>query len=224
NQQQQEQARERQKAAEKAQRQEQHREEQAELDRTAQERARREQQQQQQWVAQYRQQRDQQIQLERQRRELLERQNRINRLRFQERYLERVREDQLRLQSWRYAYSPPIYRYYRGGHYCEANQYAADLLRQAVSYGYEEGIRAGRSDRDDRWGFGYRDSYAYQDATFGYTGYYVSLDTYRYYFREGFRRGYEDGYYGRWHYGTTSGAGFSLLGNVLNVILNLQRL
>jgi hypothetical protein len=40
-----------------------------------------------------------------------------------------------------------IYRYNRGGRYYETNQYGADLLRQAVNSGYEEGFRAGEADR-----------------------------------------------------------------------------
>ena len=75
------------------------------------------------------------------------------------------------------------------------------MLRQAVNYGYEEGFAAGQADRQDRWAFNYQDSYAYQDGNYGYGGFYVERDDYNYYFREGFRRGYEDGYYGRYRYG-----------------------
>jgi hypothetical protein len=41
------------------------------------------------------------------------------------------------------------------------------MLRQALNYGYEEGFRAGQADREDRVRSSYRDSYAYQDATYG---------------------------------------------------------
>ena len=98
------------------------------------------------------------------------------------------------------------------------------MLRQAVRNGYEEGVRAGMSDREDRWRASYQDSFAYGDASYGYSGYYVGLDDYRYYFREGFRRGYEDGYYGRYRYGTSSNGAFSILSGVLQTILNLQNL
>ena len=37
-----------------------------------------------------------------------------------------------------------------GGRYYETNQYGADLLRQAVNYGYDQGVRAGQADRQDR--------------------------------------------------------------------------
>lgn len=143
-------------------------------------------------------------------------------MRYQQRYLDRVRQDQYRLQTWQYTYAPPQYRYSRGGRYYEANQYGADMLRQAVRYGYEEGVRAGQSDREDRWRNNHQDSFGYQDATYGYNGYNVDLPEYRYYFREGFRRGYEDGYNGRNQYGTYSNGGFSLLGSVLQAILNLS--
>ena len=54
--------------------------------------------------------------------------------------------------------------------------------------------------------------YAYQDANYGYNGYYVDQDDYNYYFREGFRRGYEDGYYSRYQYGSYSNGNYSMLG------------
>ncbi|MEK6301243.1 MAG: hypothetical protein AABO41_11015 [Acidobacteriota bacterium] len=145
-------------------------------------------------------------------------------MRYQQRYLDNLRQDQLRLQSWQYSYAPPQYRYYRGGRYYQANRYSADMLRQAVRNGYEEGVRAGLSDREDRWRSNYQDSYGYQDASYGYNGYYVGLSDYRYYFREGFRRGYEDGYYGRSRYGSNSNGAFNILTGVLQTILNLQNL
>ena len=96
------------------------------------------------------------------------------------------------------------------------------MLRQAVNYGYEEGVRAGQADREDGTRFNYQDSYAYQDGTYGYNSYYVDLPEYRYYFREGFNRGYQDGYYGRFQYGRNSNGVFSLLGNILQQIFNAQ--
>jgi hypothetical protein len=177
---------------------------------------------QQQRLQQYRYQQDQQWRLNQQRRAILERQRRNAQLRFQDEYLEHLRQDQFRLQSWRYAYAAPEYRYYRGGRYYEVNQYAADMLRQAVNFGYQEGFRAGQSDREDRWQTDYQDTFAYQDATYGYSGYYVDLNDYRYYFREGFRRGYEDGYYGRYQYGSYSGGVLNLLDSVLRGVLDLR--
>ena len=120
--------------------------------------------------------------------------------------------------------SPSTFRYSRGGSWYETNQYGANLLRQAVNYGYAEGFRAGDADRRDRWRSSYQDSFAYQDANYGYTGYYVERDDYNYYFREGFRRGYEDGYGRHSVYGQRSGSSFVIRSNVFSVILNFESL
>jgi hypothetical protein len=48
----------------------------------------------------------------------------------------------------------------------------------------------------------------------------VGLDEYSYYFRQGFQRGYEDGYYGREQYGTYSNGKYSILGSVIGSILD----
>src|SRR5262249_15991010 len=100
----------------------------------------------------------------------------------------------------------------------------ADVLRQAVNSGYEEGFRAGEADREDGWQPSYRDSYAYQDATYGYQGYYISPDDYRHYFRSGFRRGYNNAYNSSYQYGQYADGRYSILENVLAQILNLQSL
>jgi flagellar biosynthesis/type III secretory pathway protein FliH len=163
---------------------------------------------------------------------LLQQQRRIAQYRFQQRYLEGLRQQRLRIQNERnynysrdpYFYTAPSYRYSRGGSYYETNQYGANLLRQAINNGYEEGFRAGQADREDRWASNYQDSYAYQDANYGYGGLYLDQDDYNYYFREGFRRGYEDGYGRRSQYGRYSGGKYSILGNILSQILNLEPL
>ena len=98
------------------------------------------------------------------------------------------------------------------------------MLRQAVNRGYQEGLRAGRADRYDRWGGDYRDSFAWIDGSYGYDNYYVSRGDYQYYFRQGFQRGYEDGYYSRSRYGRYDDRNDTaiILGVVLASILNLQ--
>jgi hypothetical protein len=183
-------------------------------------------------LAQYREHMDQQQRLSQQRSELLRNQRCLAQYRFQQQYLQRLRQQQLRIQRTRnynyyrdpYFYTPSSYRYSRGGRYYETNQYGANLLRQAVNYGYEEGFRAGQADRQDRWASNYEDSYAYQDANYGYSGYYVERDDYNHYFREGFRRGYEDGYDRRSQYGSYSRGKYAILGTVLSSILNLESL
>ena len=152
--------------------------------------------QQQQEVARYRQHLEQQESRAKQHSEELQRQKRTAQYRYQEEYLEHLRQQQIRLRNERfdydrdpYFYAAPIYRYNRGGRYYEINRYGANVLRQALNAGYEQGFRAGEADRHDHWRASYRDSYAYRDANYGYSGYYVSRSEYNYYFREGFRRG-----------------------------------
>jgi hypothetical protein len=175
---------------------------------------------------------DQQQRLAQQQNAQLQQQKRMAQYRFQQQYLQRLRQQQLSLRNARnynygrdpYFYTPPSYRYSRGGRYYETNQYGANLLRQAVNYGYEEGFRAGQADREDHWGYNFEDSYAYRDANYGYSGYYVDRDDYNHYFREGFRRGYEDGYYSRYQYGRRSNGKYVILGVVLGAILVLEAL
>ena len=138
----------------------------------------------------------------------LERHRRHEQRRYQQDYYRRWLAQQARWNATRHDYySDPYYytaynhRYSYGGHWYNTNRYGADLLRQAVRDGYQEGWYAGRADRQDRWRFDYRGNYGYLDGSFGYNGYYVSQNDYRYYFRQGFRRGYEDAYYGRYRYG-----------------------
>jgi hypothetical protein len=183
-------------------------------------------------MTQYRQHVDQETRLAPQRIAPLQQQNRMAQYRFQQQYLERLRQQQIRLQNDRnhdyysdpYFYTAPNYRYNRGGIYYETNQYGANLLRQAVNYGYAEGFHAGQADRMDGWRSSYQDSFAYQDANYGYIGYYVDRDAYNYYFREGFRRGYDDGYLGRYQYGSYNNGTYRILDGILGGILILRAL
>jgi len=186
--------------------------------------------QQQQRLAQYRDHLGEQQRLAPQQSAQLQRQHRTAQYGFQQQYLAHMRQQQLQVQGREvYVYgrdpyftTPPSYRYSRGGRYYETNQYGVDLLRQAVQYGYDEGLRAGMADRQDRWTFNYQDSYAYQDANYGYGGFYVEREDYNVYFREGFRRGYDDGYHSRSQYGAYVGGRGTVLGAVLATILNFE--
>jgi hypothetical protein len=179
-------------------------------------------------VSEYRQHLDQQQLLAQQYGARLQQQNRTAKYRFHEDYLAHMRQQQLALQGSYdynndpYFYTPSSYRYTRGGSYYETNEYGANMLRRAINDGYSEGYRAGRADREDRWAFDYRSSYAYQDANYGYDGYYVNQAEYNYYFREGFNRGYQDGYYRRAQYGLYSNGSRSILGSIVVQILSLQ--
>lgn len=159
----------------------------------------------------------------------LQQQRRMQQYRYQQRYWQRHREMQNRWATLRidyntdpYFYTPANYRYQRGGRYYEINRYAAEVLEQAIRFGYEEGVRAGEADFHDGWRGGYQDNFAYLDANFGYDGYYVSQGEYNHYFREGFRRGYEDGYGRQYRYGQRRDGEFLILASVLQLILGLE--
>lgn len=185
---------------------------------------------QQRQLADYRRQIAQHEALERQRALALQQARRTQAWRYQQAYWERRRAMQSAwLSNYRYDndpyyWAPATYRYGRAGRDYMVTSYAADLLRQAVRYGYDQGVRAGEADRFDGWRNNYRDNFAYQDAGYGYNGYYVSPDEYSYYFRQGFQRGYEDGYGRAARYGRYDNGNYSILANVLQAILNLQPL
>jgi hypothetical protein len=162
----------------------------------------------------------------------LQQQRRMAQYRYQQQYYARLRAQQMR---WHHAtydyyrdpfyYTPASHRYLYAGSWHQTNRYGAQLLERAVSIGYEEGLYAGRADREDGWRYDYRGSEAYQDALYGYDGYYVAAGQYRHYFREGFQRGYEDGYYGRYRHGRRDDDGhYRVLATVLGVILGIQLL
>lgn len=153
--------------------------------------------------------------------------------RYEQAYWERQREMQAAWAARNYDYAndpyswaPPTYRYWRGGQDYMVTRYAADLLQQAVRYGYDQGVRAGEADRVDGWRADYRDNFAYQDASYGYNGYYVAPDDYAYYFRQGFARGYQDGYGSDYRYGRfdNGNGNYDILSSILQAILNLQPL
>jgi hypothetical protein len=184
---------------------------------------------------QYRQQLDQREQQRRvgvQRTAQLQQQHRTAQYAVQVGYDDRMRQQRVEFERESnrnyaddaYFYTAPSVRYYRGGSYYETNRYGEDLLRRSVNYGYEEGYRTGTADREDRWRSNYRDSYPYEDASYGYTGYYVDQGEYSYYFREGFRRGYEDGFARSYRYGHYESGKYTMLGAMLGQILDFQSL
>jgi hypothetical protein len=177
----------------------------------------------------YQQRIDAQQALARQRAYTLQEQQRMAQYRYQQDYYQRLYRQQSQWASQRYDYyndpffyTPANYRYSFGGQRYETNRYGADLLRDAVRQGYQEGLRAGRADRMDGWRPDYRTAYAYQDANYGYNGYYVRQDAYNHYFRQGFRRGYDDGHQDAYRYGRYNNGSASILPTVLSTILGLQ--
>jgi len=184
---------------------------------------------QQQRLTEYSQKLDQRLRIGQQTATELQQRGRNEQYRFQQEYIGHLREQEQRVRNDRrdynndpFFYTDWNYRYKRGGRYYETNQYGAILLQDAVNNGYEQGFLAGRADRQDHWRFDYRNSYAYLDANYGYGGYYVPQDEYNNYFREGFRRGYDDGYYSRTRYGRFSNGKYTILGSLLGSIIDMQ--
>ena len=123
-----------------------------------------------------------------------------------------------------YVTTPHTFRYIISGAPRETNQFGVDILRQAVNYGYQEGYAAGRADRLDRYRFSYANNPAYLDANYGYSGAYIDQGDYNYYFRQGFVKGYNDGFYSRFQYGSLVNGNAAILGSVLTGILGLVTL
>ena len=70
----------------------------------------------------------------------------------------------------------------------------ADL---AYDNGYRDGIRSGQKDLRDHGRFDPADQPSYRDGDHGYRSSYGGIEVYKRNYREGFMRGYRDGY-GRW--------------------------
>jgi hypothetical protein len=187
-------------------------------------------QEEQQRATQYKQHLDQQVHVVQQQAEQLQEQRRPAQYRAQQEYTKQLVQQQQHLQTTRdfasdpYISAPQTYRYSISGTSRQTNQYGADVLRQAVNAGYQQGFRAGNADRQDHSKANYRTTVAYRDANYGYSGSYVNQDDYNYYFRQGFSRGYDDGFNRRSQYGNASNGSGSILGTVLSSILGLQRM
>lgn len=70
------------------------------------------------------------------------------------------------------------------------------LRQTALNAGYNNGMEAGRKDRQRNRDFDFQDESNFQKATKDYSSRLGDRDTYRQYFREAFATGYEDGYRG----------------------------
>lgn len=178
----------------------------------------------------YQRQMDQQSRLAQQQAIALQAQKRTAQYQFQQQYAARLAQQRAQAQTARdyshdpYMTTPQSYRYVVGGNTRLTNQYGADVLKQSVNYGYQQGFQAGQADRQDHWASNYRNSAAYRDANYGYAGSYVDQSDYNYYFRQGFQRGYDDGYNSRNQYGQSLNGTNMILGAVLAAILGLTLL
>ena len=70
------------------------------------------------------------------------------------------------------------------------------LRQTALNAGYNEGIKEGRKDRNNRERFEYRDEEDYRNANTDYSSRLGNRSLYQQYFRQGFVNGYTDGYRG----------------------------
>jgi len=141
------------------------------------------------------------------------------RLQLEQARLEKQRLEQQRLQNQRQAVNH--FRLNRNGRQYQLDNRQADLLKQAVNMGYQQGFQAGKSDRSARRGSVYSNSSIYRNGNYGYQSY-IDSSLYQEYFRQGFQRGYADGYNSRYQYGNVSNGGVNILGSILQGILNLQ--
>jgi hypothetical protein len=114
------------------------------------------------------------------------------------------------------------YRVNRNGSYYQTDQRGAELLRQAVNRGYQQGYRQGQLDSRSGRGGNYYGNNIYRSGTYGYQSY-VDRSQYQYYFQQGFQRGYEDGFNNQSRYGYRTNNGMGILGNILNGILNITQ-
>ena len=104
------------------------------------------------------------------------------------------------------------------------------MLRQAVNEGYRQGFAAGRSDRDRFRRSGWSSSNVYRSGSIGYNSY-VDRNQYQYYFQQGFQRGYQDGsnrrfndgYNGNFDYGYYQNGTLTVIGAILDSVLNISR-
>ena len=114
------------------------------------------------------------------------------------------------------------YRIFRNGRYYETDNRGAELLRQAVNRGYQQGFQQGQLDARYGRRSGYYSNNIYRSGTYGYQSY-VDRSQYQYYFQQGFQRGYEDGFSNQYRYGYRTNTGLNILGNILSGILNITQ-
>ena len=139
----------------------------------------------------------------------------------QERKIQKERQ-KLEKQRQKFETKQARWRVYQGSRYYQTDYHGVELLRQAVNEGYQQGFRAGQQDRSSRRRNNYYGSSIYQSGTYGYQSY-VDSAQYRYYFQQGFQRGYQDGYNSRYQYGSARNGVVSILGAVLQGILNARQ-
>lgn len=142
--------------------------------------------------------------------------------RAQQEYLEYRRTSRYNNRYTNRAGGSRLYRVYRNGSYYQTDNRGAELLRQAVNSGYQQGYRQGQIDARYNRGSNYYGNNVYRSGTYGYQSY-VDRNQYQYYFQQGFQRGYEDGFNNQYRYGYRSNGGLNILGTILNGILQISQ-
>lgn len=71
-----------------------------------------------------------------------------------------------------------------------------DLRQTALNAGFNDGVKEGRKDRNNRERFDFRDESAYQKASHDYSSRLGDRYLYQRYYREAFENGYADGHAG----------------------------
>ena len=133
---------------------------------------------------------------------------------------QRIEKSERKMERQQQKLNAMRYRVYRNGSYYQTDDRGAQMLRQAVNYGYQQGFRAGQNDASGRSRYNYNRQSQYRTGTYGYQQNYVDRSQYQYYFQQGFQKGYEDGYYRRNQYGNS---GNNILSSILSTILNIQQ-
>ena len=134
----------------------------------------------------------------------------------------KVQKQQTKLDRQQNKLENMRYRVYRNGSYYNTDSRGAELLRQAVNRGYQQGFQAGKNDRSGRRNSSYNNSSVYRNGNYGYQNY-VDSRQYQYYFQQGFQRGYQDGFNSRNQYGSNNNGSVNILGTILQSILNIQQ-
>jgi flagellar biosynthesis/type III secretory pathway protein FliH len=135
---------------------------------------------------------------------------------------EKIQKQRAKLEQQRVKLQNKRYRVNRNGSYYNTDQRGAEMLRQAVNAGYQQGYRAGQQDRNGRRNSSWNNSSVYRSGTYGYQNH-VNRSQYQYYFQQGFQKGYQDGYNSQYRYGSNNGGSLNILSTILNQVLNIQQ-
>jgi hypothetical protein len=135
----------------------------------------------------------------------------------------RIRKEQKQFEKAEKKAAKNGYRVYRNEGYYDTDYRGIHTLRDAVNVGYQQGHRSGRMDRQYRLMENYEYSPVYRQGVYGYQDH-VDREEYQHYFRQGFERGYYDGYRNDIRYGYQQSNTMNILGSVLNAILNFTSL